>query len=220
MSTVFATRNPLRTDRKFLPLKNYFEYLKNLGEVQATRVVATLVDGMQGHTNRDDNIDVTYLPISMGYRSCYKRYMKSPGYDVSTAATGGFVVTAFDEGKEVDPVEYITFPTYFNMWKRDFKDLKVSPPAEDIYKNCYVFANRHRHLVNHNTRRHNRDDISDSDDKDDDGDDNDADIANLEVGVGRNVDLNQPEAASNEVDEEMELMLIQAAEHLKMARSQ
>jgi hypothetical protein len=32
-------------DRKYLPLKNHFEYLKNLGEVRATRVVATLVDG-------------------------------------------------------------------------------------------------------------------------------------------------------------------------------
>ncbi len=63
-------------ERKYLPLKDHFEYLQNLGEVRATRVVATLVDGMGGHVNRDDNIDVTYLPISMGYRPCYKRYMK------------------------------------------------------------------------------------------------------------------------------------------------
>jgi hypothetical protein len=28
----------------------------NLGEVQATQVVATLVDGMGGHANRDNNI--------------------------------------------------------------------------------------------------------------------------------------------------------------------
>ncbi len=53
-------------ERKYLPLKDHFEYLQNLGEVRATRVVATLVNGMGGHVNRDDNIDVTYLPISMG----------------------------------------------------------------------------------------------------------------------------------------------------------
>jgi hypothetical protein len=28
---------------------------------------------------------------------------------------GGFVVTAEDEGKEVDPGAYVTFPTYLNL---------------------------------------------------------------------------------------------------------
>jgi hypothetical protein len=70
---------------------------------------------MGGHANRDDIIDVTCLPILMGYRLCYKRYMKSLGYDARTTATGGFVVTADDEGKEVDPGEYITFPTYIYL---------------------------------------------------------------------------------------------------------
>jgi hypothetical protein len=47
----------------------HFEYLKNLGEVRATQVVAPLVDGMQGHANYDNSINVTYLPICMGYWS-------------------------------------------------------------------------------------------------------------------------------------------------------
>ncbi len=132
--------NVEQNERKYPPLLHHFKYLKNLGEVRATRVVATLVDGMGGHANRDNNIDVTYLPISMGYRSCYKRYMKALGYDVRTTAMGGFVVTADDEEKEVDPGAYVTFPTYLNLWKRDFKNLKISRPAEDICKDCYVFA--------------------------------------------------------------------------------
>jgi hypothetical protein len=37
----------------------HFKYLKNLGEVQATRVVAILVNGMQGHANCGDSINVT-----------------------------------------------------------------------------------------------------------------------------------------------------------------
>jgi len=101
-----------KNERKYQPLLHHFEYLKNHGEVQATRVVATLVEGMGGHANRDNNIDVIYLPILMGYRSCYKRYMKALEYDVRTTAMGGFVVTADDEGKEVDPGAYVTFPTY------------------------------------------------------------------------------------------------------------
>jgi hypothetical protein len=71
--------NVEKYERKYQPVLHHFEYLKNLGEVRATRAVATLVDGMGGHANRDDNIDVTYLPILMGYRSCYKRYMKALG---------------------------------------------------------------------------------------------------------------------------------------------
>ena len=208
-----ANYNAVKTnDRKYLPLKHHFEYLLNLGEVRATRVVATLVDGMGGHVNRDDNIEVTYLPISMGYRPCYKRYMKSLGYDVRTTATGGLVVTA-EAGKEADPGEYVSFPTYYNMWKRDYKNLKVSRPAEDICKDCYVFANRHRHLAHHGRRG---EDVSDSDDSCSDDNEDAAEFAERRPVL----DLNNPDAASNEVQEERELMLMQAAKHVEMARAQ
>jgi hypothetical protein len=208
-----------KNECKYRPLKDHFEYLQNLGEVRATRVVTTLVDGMGGHVNRDDNIDVTYLPISMGYRSCYKRYMKALGYDIRTTGTGGLVVTA-EEGKEANPGEYVSFPTYYNMWKRDFKNLKVSRPAEDICKDCYVFANRHRHLAHHSARQRVGEDVSDSDDdssRDDSSrDDNDAEVAERRT----TVDLSSADAASNEEQEERELMLMQAAKHVEMARAQ
>ena len=60
--------------RKLEPLVSHFEYLMNLGKVRATRVVSTLVDGMGSHDNCDARLDVTYLPISMGYRLCYRRW--------------------------------------------------------------------------------------------------------------------------------------------------
>jgi hypothetical protein len=52
------------------PLERHFEILNNLGEVRATRVVSTYVDGTYSHANRDANLDVTYLLISMGYCVC------------------------------------------------------------------------------------------------------------------------------------------------------
>ena len=68
--------NAIENDtRKLEPLVSHSEYLMNLGEVRATRVVSVFVDGMGGHDNRNASVDVTYLPISMGYRSCYRRYM-------------------------------------------------------------------------------------------------------------------------------------------------
>jgi hypothetical protein len=54
-------------NRKLEPLLRHFEYLNKLGEVRATRVVSTLVDGMMNHGHRNNNTtfsDKTYLPIS------------------------------------------------------------------------------------------------------------------------------------------------------------
>ncbi len=132
-----------RNNQKYEPLMRHFGYLKNLGEVQATQVFATLVNGMQSHANCNNSLDVTYLPILLGYWSCYKRYMASPGYIVQTTAMGAFIVTG-EDGKEVHAGEYCSFPPYFNLWKHDFPELKVSQPVEDICKDCYAFANPHR----------------------------------------------------------------------------
>ncbi len=44
---------------------------------------------------------------------------------------GAYIVTGEDI-KEVDADEYCSFPTYFNLWKRDFLNLKVSRPVERI----------------------------------------------------------------------------------------
>ena len=89
----------------------------------------------------------------------------------------------------------------------------------DICKDCYVFANRHRYLAQHSVRQRICEDVSDrdvSDSDDDSSDDNDADVAEL----GMTVDLSLADAASNEAQEERELMLMQAAKHVEMARAQ
>ncbi len=63
--------NALKNDtRKFEPLVRHFYYLMNLGEVRATRLVSTFIGGMVSQENRNASLDVTYLPISMGYRLC------------------------------------------------------------------------------------------------------------------------------------------------------
>ncbi len=53
--------------------------MMHLDEVQATRVVTTLVDGVAGPANHDDTTDMVYLPILMGYRNCYKLFMAGNG---------------------------------------------------------------------------------------------------------------------------------------------
>jgi hypothetical protein len=109
---------------------HHFEYLSNLGKVRATRVIATLVDGVQGHANREDTIEQMYLPISLGYRSCYRRYMASIGYKVRKNAVGVAIVEGV-EGKPINKREYVSYPTYFYVWKKSFPNMKVSRPAEE-----------------------------------------------------------------------------------------
>ncbi len=87
----------------------HFEYLKNLGEVRATQVVSTLVDGMIQVRNREDEkaaAEVTYLPISMGYRQCYRRYMVASllGYRAETDSAGAWSITR-DDGGAIDSGE-------------------------------------------------------------------------------------------------------------------
>ena len=69
-------------------LRNHFDYLHKLGEVRATKVIATVVDGARGLANRQDTDGNIYLPISMGYRNCYYRYMESLGYKVTVCPNG------------------------------------------------------------------------------------------------------------------------------------
>ena len=118
-------------DPRLAPLLAHLDLLLNLGEVRATRVVSTLVDGMQGHANRKGTIDHVYLPISMGYRSCYKRYMLSLGLKTRCAPDGAIIVDGVDSGKPSDH-GYVSFSAYYHKWRTAYPQLKVSHPAEDI----------------------------------------------------------------------------------------
>ena len=140
--------NAVIDEKRTKALKDHFESLLSLGEVRATRVISTLVDGEQGRANREDTTDMVYLPLSFGFRPCYKRYMEALGYDVTCRLNGGVIVEGF-EGKAVDTTEFVSFTTYCRKWRTEYPQLKVSKPVEDICQYCFVFANRHRYLANH-----------------------------------------------------------------------
>jgi len=98
--------NSILTDEaKIEPLTRHFEYLLKLGEVRATRSVSTLVDGMLGRANRDNDVEAVFLPRYMGYRNCYKRYMESLGYNVRTTGAGATIVEPREDGEEDNPSE-------------------------------------------------------------------------------------------------------------------
>ena len=113
--------------------------------------MATIVDGTLGHAIHDNDDEAIYLPMSMGYRNCYKRYMASLGYSVRSTATSLLIVERNKGEREDEPVnanEFVSFPTYYYKWKHSFSKLKVSKQVEDICLYCYAFSNRHRFLAN------------------------------------------------------------------------
>jgi hypothetical protein len=137
-----------------------------------------------------------------------------------------------EDSKEVDAGEYCSFSTYFNLWKHDFLDLKVSRPLEDICKDCYAFANHHRYLANH-TMGHDNDDGDNnsndsssgecsSDGRSNEGSNDDCSNNFSDVGVRTmgNADLHCQEAASTKADKVRELTLLQAAVHIKLTLAQ
>ena len=85
--------NNATTNTVMSKLMDHFHELTKLGEVRATRVVATLVDGANGSGNRNNNEEDIYLPTSDGYRPCYYRYLKSLGYSAKPNASGTVAVT-------------------------------------------------------------------------------------------------------------------------------
>jgi hypothetical protein len=145
-STGKSNCNAIESDlRRLEPLVRHFEYLKSLGEVRVTRVVSTLVNRMVNHCNREDettSLNVTYLPISMGYHQCYRRFMASLGYRAETTSTGAFNISREDDG-DIDYGEFVSYLTCYYKWRQDYPDLKVSRPVEDICNICYTFAHCH-----------------------------------------------------------------------------
>ena len=219
--------NAVTNDERGIVLKLHFEYLLQLGEVRATRVTVTLVDGEHGHANREGTVDMVYLPTSFGFRPCYKRYMESLGYSVLCHPNGGIIVEGIN-GKAINCKEFVSLKTYCTFWKRHYPQLKVRHPVEDICQYCFIFANRHRYLANHSAM-----DVCIECDEDGDDinvirpsalDDNDGnDGVNIDDDAVSPTDPNIPknsECATATVAEEREVLLLECAIHIRMAHAQ
>ncbi len=142
-------------------------------------------------------------------------------------ASGAFILGEREDGEAVDSGDFVTFAKYYYTWKTSFPKLKVSMPVKDICAYCYAFANRHKYLANRAIGR--GDDGNDDDEGDDnvknqqsvdatDADDGKEGTADSSLSI--DVDLNTPEASWRKSDKERELMLLEAAWYIKMARLQ
>ena len=133
-------------DDQVIALNEHFKELVSLGEVHATRfvrnVVANRLTELVTCKNDDRNV---YLPVTDGIRPCYHRYGHLLGWHVESNATGAIISRWEGEGKEVPIVSIFTCHRF---WKKNYPNLKVSTPSEDICELCFRFANHSKFRLN------------------------------------------------------------------------
>ncbi len=96
------------------------------------KVIKTVVGGEEGHANHMDTEGNVYLPIHMGYRNCYYRYMELLGYKVTVGPNGSLTVDKEDAVNANGEQDFVPFSTYWSKWKTLYLHMEVSHPAEDI----------------------------------------------------------------------------------------
>ncbi len=102
------------------------------------------------------------------------------------------------------------------MWKGS--NIKVSRPAEDICQYCFVFSNRHRYFADHSAREASTCGVNSDDD--DPNIDEPSDEVVIVGGGQQEIDIMLPVSAVSQVEERRELMVLQSAMHIRMARAQ
>ena len=122
-------------DPRLGPLLEHYEELLELGEVRATRLISSLVEGRQQTTLRDDaNDENVYLPTTSGYRSCYYHYMKDQGY-TATPQHDGAILVKWDGDTDADraPSNYPKAATTATATTDTNADDSADTPLDDSH---------------------------------------------------------------------------------------
>ena len=132
------------------------------------------------------------------------------GFEVWCKPNGAVYVGGINNGSK--PVEhgFVSLLKYYNMWKRDYPQLKVVRPAEDKCQYCFVVANCHRCLANHAARANINEDVHYEWD------------CNVEEVMTQMemLSIDKPESAATKAEEAPEELLLESANQIRIARSQ
>lgn len=115
---------------------------KRDGEEHATRFVKL----MTGIVTRDDK-DTVELPSSYSKRRLYVRHCYENGHVVVSDAKGNFgkmnkyAYRDDDDFAPADRKSVVSYPTFLNLWKKNFPELVIRPPSRDICDDCVKFKN-------------------------------------------------------------------------------
>lgn len=210
---------PPNKQRKFLQvyeaaLIDHFDELKKEAEPIATRYVRESTGEL---TVRDTDEALVFLPSFLTVRSCYAKFcLEKRAAKVSTNNKGKVTVVRADGGAgEVPTVP--AWSAYCSYWKRHYPMMKVRRPTEDICNYCYRWTLRHKFRTNA---------ASDTDQQAIETaetiEETVIELVNDEEEEEQNnyatTDLNAPVTVDPDTNT-MEQSILEAAEHVKKARS-
>jgi hypothetical protein len=117
-------------------LVEHFEDLRKEAGPIATRFVREKTGQT---TTRDDNEKGEYLPTTFSKRQCYYNYCASRGVMVTANNKGTLSVE-----RQPAALPIPSWTSYRSFWNKEYPDLRVSRPTEDICSYCYQFQNTFR----------------------------------------------------------------------------
>jgi hypothetical protein len=179
-------------------LHGYFKHLQELGAPRSTRLVSDLSQGLVSTELRDANVELIELPACNSKRALFRTFLAELGWQM-TFDKKGRVTSQSPTGSDVnDSLAPISWTTFCRFWKKNYPNIVVQKPAQDLCDDCVVFANKHKY-----NKRKNEAVVEDEDED--------------------NVVPSAKKTDFDELNREMEAdeqLVLDAAKHVEMARAQ
>jgi hypothetical protein len=212
------------SDNDFEKLFDYFYVIMKQGSPRATLIVAELAgDGKTVNTTLKGGEELVELPACYSKRSLYRSFLLDNGWEVTFDNQSRQKTKTEQTVSTIDKA--ISWPSFCLFWQKNFPQLVVQRPAEDICDDCVIFANRHKYLKRDRLRNQEDSDFEEGvHDKESEAiqqviaveTESDADPIPVEL---ENVDENALRLDDKEMAEHEEIV-IKAAKHVMMARKQ
>ena len=184
-------------------LHDHFVKLQSESEIISTRWVREATGQL---SLRDHDEMALRLPPYYSRRSCYASFcLEKRGMKITTSNTGNVVATPLDES-QVKTIP--SWRAYCLFWQTHYPKLSVRQPAEDICNFCYQFQNRHKF------REEAKDEESSDEDEEEGRHDKTKNAPTKDSGA-----FSTPLVSVGDETHDMEQAILEAAEHVQMARS-
>ena len=202
--------NPLVHEK----MEKFFEELKTLASPRATELVRRISGGTE---LRNTDQEILELPTYFNRSLVFRRFLFENGWKPLYDNKHRLVEMQAIPGKEQSDL-IACETTFMRFWKENFPKLIVQRPGQDICGDCYVFANRHRFMLEKEKEQKN----NNSSDEEDEEEETAMDVAAAEAELteGDRKALKLPGLKALAKVERREELVLFAAKHVDMARKQ
>jgi hypothetical protein len=161
-------------------LATFFDKQLEMALPRATMIVRDFVRGEVQLELRDEDVELRELPSHFTKKGMFNQMVRELGWKYNYDKKGRIIERLAIEGMEQEEKVPSWF-MFFNYWKKYYPKLVVAAAREDVYNQCFVYANQHKYFANRlkhkETQEEARQEIADDEVEDEDNipplDDND-----------------------------------------------